>query len=288
MPRQVLGRGLEALIPTKTKTETNNSGETGSGENPVVSIPVSKIVANPHQPRRHFAEDELRDLAESIRKHGVLQPLLVTKVDGGFELIAGERRSRAAKLAGLAEVPAIVKEATDQDKLEIAIVENLHRSDLNPMEKARAYRRLIDDFKLTQEGVAIRVGKSREQVANTLRLLDLPEEIQEALAAGKITTGHAKAILGARSETERRRMFNEILRGKVNVRGAERLVPKHQRSRVASARDPFYADFEEQLREKLGAKVTVLKKAKGARLVIDCYSPDEFRTVAGKIVGEQM
>ena len=138
MPRQVLGRGLEALIPTKNKIETNNPANIDSVENPVVSIPVSKIIANPQQPRHYFAEEELRNLAESIRKHGVLQPLLVTKVDGGFELIAGERRSRAAKLAGLAEVPAIVKEATDQDKLEIAIVENLHRADLNPMEKARA------------------------------------------------------------------------------------------------------------------------------------------------------
>ncbi len=287
MPRQVLGRGLEALIPTKTKTDFSPA-EDDVGHGSVSMIPLNKIVPNPHQPRRHFAEEDLHDLAESIKKHGVLQPLLVTKVDGGFELIAGERRSRAARMAGILEVPAIIKEATDQDKLEIAIVENLHRADLNPLEQARAYRRLIDDFKLTQEGVAIRVGKSRELVANMLRLLELPEEIQLALAAGKITAGHAKALLGIRNQSERLKLFREIIQGKVNVRTAEKLVQQHKPGRVAPVRDPYYADFEEQLREKLGAKVAVLKKGQGTRVVIDCYSPEEFRTVAGKIVGEQM
>lgn len=286
MPRQVLGRGLEALIPTKTNPDS--ATETNAGSEPVALIPVNKIAPNPHQPRRHFGEAELRDLAESIRKHGVLQPLIVTKVDGGFELIAGERRSRAAKLAGITEVPAIIKEATDQDKLEIAIVENLHRTDLNPLEQARAYRRLIDNFKLTQEGVAIRVGKSREQVANTLRFLELPEEVQEALAAEKITAGHAKAILSARSATERLRLFHEILKNRANVRAAEKLGQRQRAGRSSAKRDPYLEDLEEQLRERLGAKVTALRKGKGARLIIDCYSPDEVQTVTRKIVGEQM
>ncbi len=286
MPRQVLGRGLEALIPTKTKTDFTAATEAREGS--VTLIPVDKIVPNPHQPRRHFAEEELQSLAESIKKHGVLQPLIVTKVDGGFELIAGERRTRAAKIAGVKEVPAIIKEATDQDKLEIAIVENLHRADLNPLEQARAYRKLIDNFKLTQEGVAIRVGKSRELVANTLRFLELPEEIQEALATGKITAGHAKAILGVRGQSERLRLFHEILKNKVPVRAAEKLVQKKRPGERLVQADPYLKDLEEQLRERLGAKVTVASKGKGTRVTIDCYSPEETRTVVGKIVGEQM
>ncbi len=286
MPRQVLGRGLEALIPTKTKMDFPAGTDNANGA--IISIPVDKIVPNPHQPRRHFAEAELQSLAESIKKHGVLQPLIVTKVDGGFELIAGERRERAAKIAGVKEVPAIIKEATDQDKLEIAMVENLHRTDLNPLEQARAYRKLIDNFKLTQEGVAIRVGKSRELVANTLRFLDLPEEIQEALAAEKIAAGHAKAILGVRGQAERLRLFREILKNKVPVRATEKLVQKKRPAERLAQQDPYLKDLEEQLRERLGAKVTVVSRGKGARVTIDCYSPEETQAVVRKIEGEQM
>ncbi len=283
MPKQVLGRGLEALIPTKTQSRTVQTGT----ESMVSEIPVDKIIPNPHQPRRNFDKEELKSLTESIRKHGVLQPLVVTQIDGGYELIAGERRVKAAKLAGLKEIPAVIKEATEQDKLELAVIENIQRHDLNPIEQAQAYRKLISEFKLTQEGVAMRVGKSREVVANTLRFLELPDEIQDALASGQITVGHAKEIAGLKSSTDQRNLFQEIVRGKITVREtAKRAKRKKPTTKGRPKEEPYLKDLEEQLRDGLGTQVSVRRRPRGFRISIDCYSDDEIREISRRILGD--
>ncbi|MFC1721417.1 ParB/RepB/Spo0J family partition protein [Patescibacteria group bacterium] len=285
MPRQVLGRGLEALIPTKTSSPTAPSTSANSTE--VSFISVDEVTPNPHQPRHHFDKAELKGLAESIKKHGVLQPLVVTKIDSGYELIAGERRVKAAQLAGLKEIPAIIKKATEQDKLELAIVENIQRHDLNPMEAARAYQKLVDEFKLTQEGVAMRVGKSRESVANTLRLLDLPKEIQEALSQGKITVGHAKELLSLKSKVDQVNLFKDIVSSKITVRETAKRAKQKRPGRKADRRDPYLEDLEKQFREGLGTQVHVRRRQKGVRVTIDCYSDEEVRDVAERLTGIQ-
>jgi len=250
---------------------------------------LSKIIPNPHQPRRNFDKEELKSLTESIKKHGVLQPLVVTQIDGGFELIAGERRVKAARLAGLQNIPAVVKEATEQDKLELAIIENLQRHDLNPIEQADAYAKLIKEFKLTQDGVAMRVGKSREVVANSLRLLDLPDEIKDALVAGKISVGHAKEILSLKSSADQRQLFKEILSGDITVRETARRAKIKRPARKGSAPkvDPYLKDLEENLRDSLGTQVSVKRRPKGVRIAIDCYSDDEVRELSQRILGDR-
>ncbi len=281
MPKQVLGRGLESLIPTKTSTSIHKSDN--SGDSLLVEIPIDKIIPNPHQPRRNFAKEELKDLANSIRKHGVLQPVIVTQIGDKYELIAGERRLRASKLAELEKVPAVVKEATEQDKLELAIIENVQRHNLDPIEEARAYRKLIDEFKLTQEGVGMQVGRSREVVANTLRFLDLPESIQEALAKGKISVGHAKALRGVSSRTTQTQLFKEILSQKVTVRETEKRVQQNKTGQTPKRVDPYLKDLEEKLREVLGAKVAVRRTKSGVRLIMDCYSQDEVEDLVDRM-----
>jgi ParB family transcriptional regulator, chromosome partitioning protein len=283
MPKQVLGRGLEALIPTQTKTAANKTDNAETSA--VTHIPITKIVPNPHQPRRNFATEELSQLAASIKKHGVLQPVVVTKINGGFELIAGERRTKAAKLAGLENIPAIIKEATEQDKLELAMIENLQRHDLNPIEQAQAYRELINEFKLTQEGVAMRVSKSREAVANILRLLDLPDDIQVAVAQGKISVGHAKELLRLKSSTKQRQLFQEIVSGKITVRETAHRARQKKSGVVAPAPNPYLRELEEQLREGLGTHVQVQPRPRGIRIKIDCFSEDEIAEVKRRILG---
>lgn len=284
MARQVLGRGLESLIPTKTKTSIPETGV--SADVPVSIIPLSKIEPNPHQPRQHFPDAELVQLSESIRKHGVLQPVIVTKIDGGFELIAGERRVKASRRAGLVNIPAVVKEATDQDKLELAIIENVQRHDLNPVEEAKAYEKLVDNFKLTQEGVAMRMGKSRETIANTLRVLELPMNIQESLAEGKITLGHAKALLSVKSRSEQKKLFDNILAGGLTVRETEgRAKQKRFKPGRRGQQDPLLVDLENRLRTGLGAKVKIKPRGKGGSIQIDCFSREELSDVVRRIAG---
>ncbi|MFC1617788.1 ParB/RepB/Spo0J family partition protein [Patescibacteria group bacterium] len=280
MPKQVLGRGLEALIPTKNISSTTAADKVAGL---VTHVQLKNIIPNPHQPRHHFAKEELADLAASIKKHGVLQPIVVTQLGSKYELIAGERRAKAAKLAGLKEIPAVVKEATEQDKLELAIIENVQRHNLNPIEEARAYRKLIDEFKLTQEGVGMQVGRSREVVANTMRFLDLPEEIQEALVKGKISIGHAKALRGIKSSDAQRKLFLEIVSNGVTVRETEKRARQPKPIAANKKTDPYLKDLEEKLREILGAKVSVRRTKDGIRLMVDCYSEDEVRDLAAKI-----
>jgi ParB family chromosome partitioning protein len=257
---------------------------------------VGSIEPNPHQPRHAIAEQELDELAASIREHGVLQPVVVTRSEheGRYNLVAGERRWRAAVIAGLGEIPAIVKEATSRDMLEMALVENLQRADLNPLEEASAYRSLVDEFGLRQEDVAARVGKSRQAVTNALRLLNLPPAAQESLALGLITEGHARAILQVPSEELQLRLLHHTVAEGLNVRQVEALArqlaeqPAEPKARQQKE-EPLYdevRDLEERFRNALGTKVQLSRSSRGGRLVIYFYSNEELDRIYGAIVGE--
>lgn len=239
----------------------------------LLHVSPNDIVANPRQPRRHFAEEELTDLIASVQEHGLLQPLVVSvRADGKYELIAGERRLRSARVVGLRTVPVIVRRATDQQKLELALIENIQRADLNAVEEARAYQMLMEDFGLTQEDVAGRVGKSRSQVANTLRLLDLSADMLTAVIEGKITKSHARTLLSEPNDTRRRELFERMLGGEVTVRSAETSASRRQ----SVAKDPNILALESALREKLGTKVSIDTHGAKSTITIHCYSKEDL------------
>ena len=304
-----LGKGLGALIPVS---------EPGPTE-----VPVDAIAPNPMQPRQRIAREALEELAASIREHGLIQPLIVSQVypepdfgeastvssaeplslaaegmsdaeaqrgafDLRYQLIAGERRLEAAKLAGFTRVPVIIREATPQEMLELALVENIQRADLNPLEQATAYRHLMDDFGLTQERVAERVGKSRVAVANSVRLLRLPDEIKSSLAQGQITEGHARAILASDEPDGQRKVWKAILKRGLNVRQTEEMVrrlaagprPKHP----SQPPSPETKALEDRFREALGTKVQLFRSKRGGRLVIHFYSEEDLQALYDLIV----
>jgi ParB family chromosome partitioning protein len=275
-----LGRGLGALIPAFTPG--------------VEAVDVDLIVSNPHQPRAYVDAESLAGLAESIREHGLIQPLLVTRVqaEGGgpavYQLIAGERRLQAARLAGLARVSVVVKEVTSSEVLELALVENLQRADLNPLEEAQAFRRLVDEFGLTQETIAARVGRSRTAVANALRLLSLSDDLKASLARGEISEGHARALLGIPHEAQRRQAWQRVVERGLSVREAEALVrhwPAAARTRSPRRPDPEVADLEERLRAALGTRVSLRRGRRGGRLTIHFYSDEELQALLGRLLG---
>lgn len=294
-----LGRGLSSLIPQKAKKisepkddfnyfgskaagVTNNVSDVQGG---VQEINIDEIIPNPHQPRLNFDGGKLEELASSIREHGIIQPLIVSKNKGQYEIIAGERRYQAAKMAGLKSVPAIVRDATEQQKLELAIIENIQRHDLNPIEEAKSYLKLIDEFDLTQEEVGIKLGKSRPGVANKLRLLTLPVEIQKALMEGRISEGHAKAVLAVSSPEKQRALFEMILRNNLTVRQTEdktKEVSVKTHKRTISV-DPETREVENNLTEMLGTKVKVAKSGSGGKIVIEYYSKEELTNILNKI-----
>lgn len=289
-----LGRGLGSLIPPKNTFKTAKpitpaalaveSDEMTDTRERVLRLGVDKIKPNSHQPRRDFAPGALADLAESIKEHGVLQPLVVIKQDGEYELIAGERRLRAAKLAGLKEVPAIVREADLQRKLELALVENIQRENLNPIDVAESIKKLIDEFGLKQEEAARRLGKSRSSVANYLRLLTLPDEIKRALTDGRLSEGHAKVLLSLESEAKQIAMYQKILANKLSVAETSTVI-KRSGGGKQSKQKPDYADQdrENRLRERLGAKVTIKRNPKGGQIGISFFSDDELNDLMEKI-----
>ena len=219
-----LGRGLNALV-SEAEYETGGSAAAGSNASSETKLPIEDIVPNPNQPRIHFNETELRELSESIQEHGVLQPLLVRKHRNGYEIIAGERRYQASKLAGLEELPVIIKEVNDEEMLALALIENLQRSDLNPVEEAKGYRQLIDASGMTQEALSKAVSKSRSAITNSLRLLDLPEVVQQMIFEGKLTAGHARAILAVPYEDARIRLAEKVVAEGLSVRSTENLAP---------------------------------------------------------------
>jgi len=250
-------------------------------------IPLSEIVPNKEQPRKHFGEKELEDLVGSIREHGVMQPITVTELpDGTYELIAGERRFRASQLAGAATIPARVKSVTDQEKLELALIENIQRQDLNPIEEAFAYKRLMDEFGLRQADVGERVGKSRPAVANTVRLLDLPKEIQSALIDGRLSSGKARALLSLKSEAEQMAMFASMMGEKMTVRDVERKVAeKGQVARKGSVRkDPNLLAQESILEDRFGTKVRITQKGSKGTLSFEYYSKEELERLLAELM----
>jgi ParB family transcriptional regulator, chromosome partitioning protein len=279
-----LGKGLNSLIPPK-KTKKNIVREkplekSVSNADRIWHIPLSEIVPNPHQPRKQFSHNELENLVSSIKKHGIMQPITVTELaDGGYELIAGERRFRSAQIAELATIPAMVRQATEQEKLELALIENIQRQKLNPIEEAFAYKRLIDEFGLRQQDVSDQVGKSRPVIANTIRLLELPDPIKHALIDGKINTGQARAILSLKSEKEQMNLFSSMIGQKVSVRDVERQVAAHgQKSRKGSVRrDPNVMAQEQLIEDRLGSKVMITKKGEKGTIVISYHSKDELK-----------
>ena len=274
-----LGRGLGALIPQRA-----------SGAAPVIEVQLARVSPNPHQPRRHWDDAELEDLAASIREHGVLQPVLVTETLDGYQLIAGERRVRASRLAGLERIPALVRQLADRDQLEVALVENVQRSDLDPIEEALAYRQLIDEFGLTQERVADRVGKARATVANTLRLLDLHPDIQAAIGDGRLTEGHGRALGGIPVEGQAGILGTVVGQG-LSVRQTEELVrrlrePRERPTPAPAPRlDPDLERVEEDLRHHLGTKVSLSRSRKGGRIVIEYYSDEELGRLYERLIG---
>lgn len=278
-----LGRGLDALLPP-AETTAETRGET--------LVPVSKIVPNPRQPRGNLNDENIRELADSIREHGILQPLIVTyeAQTDQYILIAGERRLRAAILGGLSMVPVIIRQATDQERLELALIENLQRADLSPLETAEAYRQLIEDFKLTHEEVAARVGKSRVAITNTIRLLRLPEAVRTALAENLISEGHARALLALNTPQAQIAVLQTILRKNLSVRQTEDLVrrlggEKTERQTQPSS-PPEITALEERLRLHLGTKVTLRHGKKGGTLIIHYYSEEELDNLINQILKE--
>ena len=273
-----LGRGLGALIP-----QTSPAGAAP------VEIPISRIRGNPYQPRQRVEQHALESLAASIAIHGVLQPVLVTEVLDGYQLVAGERRVRAAQMAGLDRVPAIVRQMAQRDQLAVALVENVQRADLNAIEEAHAYRQLADEFGLTQEEIAVRVGRARSTIANTLRLLDLEGPVQQALAEGNIAEGHARALAGA-SPAGQRQLVEAVIARDLSVRQTEELV-RRLRDRPATdarpASDPNteMERLEEDLRRALGTKVLLARSRKGGRIVIEYYSDEEFSRLFDRLTG---
>jgi len=273
-----LGKGLGALIPVIEPGPTD--------------LPVDAISPNPLQPRQKMAPQELEELAASIREHGLIQPLIVSQVadaEASYQLIAGERRLEAAKLAGLTRVPVIVREATPQEMLELALVENIQRADLNPLEEAGAYQQLNDEFGLTQERIAERVGRSRASVANAMRLLRLPQEVKDALVTGEITEGHARALLMLSDEDEQLLALHAIVRRHLSVRQAEELVRRLQAAGSDTSRQrtrsPETEALEAEFRESLGTRVDLYRSRRGGRLVIHFYSEEDLQAIYDRIVG---
>jgi ParB family chromosome partitioning protein len=269
-----LGRGLDSLIPTSDNDDTTRQEAGELKLNPALIDP------NPHQPRTSFDEAPLAELAASIREYGILQPLLVTKAaNGRYQLIAGERRLRASKLAGLTEVPVIVRSLEEQQKLEFAIIENVQRENLNPVEAALSYRRLIDEFNLSQEEAAKKVGKARSTVANALRLLSLPAEIKQGLTEGKITEGHARSILAIEDREAQLNFYHNILSEGMNVRQAESHV-QEKSAKVRTKVDPHIRDAEKKMSEAIGTKV----KIKPHQVVIEYYNEEDLDKILGIII----
>jgi len=271
--RRGLGKGLEALIPS------------APGVNEVA---VDSIVPNPMQPRQMLDQEALEELATSIREQGVVQPLVVTKVEGGYQLLVGERRWRAARLAGLDVVPVVVRDVSPQQMLELALVENLQREDLNPLEAASAYNHLLEEFGMTQQQVADKVGKNRVTVTNTLRLLKLPAEVKEALLQGKITEGHARAMLSLRSEKAQLQVLRAVLKSGLSVRQTEemvrRLTEEPRPKPSPDRKPPELKALEDEFRQALGTKVNLTRGSKGGRLVIYFYSEEELQGIYDLIV----
>jgi len=284
-----LGRGLNSLLPQKPITTKFSNEEINKidDKNQVLQITIEKIQLNPHQPRKRFDHSELEDLIESIKSYGIIQPLIATKAaNDNYQLIAGERRLRAAQVLNLKTVPVIIREAKEQEKLELALIENVQRKNLNPIEEALSYKRLIDEFNLSQEEVGKKIGRKRSTIANTLRLLALPEEVQKAILDEKIFEGHARAIAALETEKEQIELLKKVLQNQMSVREAESQVKKVKvkgHTRVINS-DPIILEKEGKLRNVLGHKVAIKNKGKSGELVIYYHSQDDLNDIYRKLL----
>jgi len=282
MPRKHgLGKGLDALIPAGEGVAPSGGG--------VLQLPVDAIRPNPRQPRHQTDPEGLKDLADSIRAHGILQPLLVTPSPGqGYELIAGQRRLQAARLAGLEFVPAILRQASELQQLELALIENLQRADLNPLEAAEGYQRLADEFSLSHEAIAEQVGKSRAAISNTLRLLKLAPAARAALAENRISEGHARALLGLPSAQAQGAALQTVVKRELNVRQTEELVRRltgqRQAPIKASRRTAEETALEDELRQALGTRVLLRRGGRGGSIIIHFYSDEELNTLVDRLL----
>ena len=281
MLKKALGRGLETLIPV-----TRESAPIAQDElEQIVAVPLSLISANPYQPRRVFDDGALQELADSFKVQGVIQPIVVRRLgDGQFQLIAGERRLRAAKLAGMEKISAIVRAASDAESMEIALIENLQRKDLNPVEAAKAYQRLMKEFGLTQEELSSRVGVQRSSIANTVRLLGLPSEVQTWIEQEQLSLGHAKVLLGLAAHDEQIRLGRKAIKESLSVRDLERLVDNTPAAR-SKRRDQPSSPLEEQLIRRLGTKVRLIEGKVGGKVLIEYYSAEELDRLVELILG---
>lgn len=292
-----LGRGLGSLIPNKKQQQEKQTIKQPENFPKYLEIPISqvaevdidKISSNRHQPRKYFDEQALRELSESIKKNGIIQPLVVVASEGGtYELIAGERRLRASKMAGLLKVPIIKREANELQRLEIALIENIQRADLNPIEEAQAYQKLNDEFGLTHDDIGKRVGKTRPLISNAIRLLFLPPEIQKAVAERKITTGHARLILEIKDDQKRIETFKKVIEQKMNISDTSLEVKNVEVNRHTRriTKDPIIEEYERQLRDKLGTKVSIGKRGRDSGMItIEFYGEDELRNIISILSG---
>ncbi len=284
--KMALGRGLDALIPDLGAVE-DISGAPSTAQKTYFLCAVDLIRPNRYQPRHHFSPDEMEALADSIRKQGIIQPLLVRADDVGYELVAGERRLRAASLAGLDRVPVVVKDISDEKMLEMSIVENIQRENLNPMEEAEAYFRLINEFDLTQDQAAERVGKSRSAVANFLRLRQLPDPIKDSIMEGALSMGHARALLSASTPAKQQSAWREVMSKRLSVRETEALIKrinaekKPERVPQLTPEQRYFNDISEDLSRQFGTRVRIQRKGKKGRVEIDFFSDDDLDRLLG-------
>ena len=282
MIKRGLGKGLEALIP---KAEYKEKGF-------VIEMDVESLTPNLFQPRKNFDKEKMEELKGSIKKHGIIQPIVVRKIANGYEIVAGERRLKAAKEIGLKKIPAIIKSINNEKSLEIALVENIQREDLNPVEQANAFKRLIDEFKLTQQELAEATGKSRALVTNTIRLLKLNPEIQKNISEGKISFGHAKLLLSIEDEEVQKAVCDRIIANDLSVRDTERLIKniekvQKKQFKVKNITIERFPEVEGKLRDILGTKISILYDGKKGNISIEFYSKEDLRRIAGLLLKER-
>ena len=283
MERRALGKGLSALIPEKTV-------ETATHREEIIYVQSGQIKPNPFQPRENFDQLSIEELAQSIKEKGVIQPLLVRRRGDNYELIAGERRFRASNILGLKEIPVIVRDVSDQDSLELALIENIQREGLNPIEEAHAYQHLMDKFKVTQEKISEVLGKARVTITNTLRLLKLPHEIQEEMKKGRISFAHGRALLEIEDTNQQRKLVQDIISKGLSVRELENLIkssrPKLIKRKIGQGqREPLVAILEEQLQHALATKVRISKRKKRGHINIEFYSQEDLERIVNVIKG---
>ncbi|MGB6370195.1 MAG: ParB/RepB/Spo0J family partition protein [Atribacterota bacterium] len=282
MIKRGLGKGLEALIP---KAEQREKGL-------VIEMDIERLTPNLFQPRKNFDKDKMEELKGSIKKHGIIQPIVVRKIANGYEIVVGERRLKAAKEIGLKKIPVIIKSINNEKSLEIALVENIQREDLNPVEQANAFKRLIDEFKLTQQELAEATGKSRALVTNTIRLLKLNPEIQKNISEGKISFGHAKLLLSIEDEEVQKAVCARIIDNDLSVRDVERLIKniekvQKKQFKVKNITIERFPEVEGKLRDILGTKISILYDGKKGNISIEFYSKEDLRRIAGLLLKER-